>query len=178
MDAPLVQYTTTSDGCKIAFTVSGQGPPLVLSPGLTFNHVQLSWSIPSAGSWLRALSSRFRVTAFDHRGTGMSTRGLGRDLEAADFELDIAAVMDKVGSSPVVLLACHSSVHPAVRYALRHGERIGALVLLGGGVSLSSSWVLTAGRNWEYFLETVSPPEGAAVSGLSLTMVQISSLRS
>jgi len=47
MDAPPVQYVTTSDGYNIAYTVCGEGTPLVFMSS-PFMHVQLYWSTPGA----------------------------------------------------------------------------------------------------------------------------------
>jgi DNA-binding CsgD family transcriptional regulator/pimeloyl-ACP methyl ester carboxylesterase len=124
----------------------------------------LNWSIPSAGSWHEALAARFRLIHFDNRGRGMSTRGLRQDFEVTDFDIDLAAVMDRAGKTPVVLVALGSSSHSVVRYAVKHPDRVLAVVMLNGYISSQSArgapWSLTAdlGRtNWEMFLETLSP---------------------
>lgn len=80
MDAPPVQYVTTSDGVSIAYAVSGSGPTLVILPG-AFEHVQLAWQYPPLQPWLEGLAQRFQVIQIDERGAGMSTRGLAEDHE-------------------------------------------------------------------------------------------------
>ena len=67
MDAPPVQYVTTSDGFSIAYTVAGSGTPLVVLPG-TFYHVQYAWEFPGLGQWLQALAMNYQVILMDIRG--------------------------------------------------------------------------------------------------------------
>jgi len=65
-----VPTLNAADGCRIYYEVEGDGPPLVLIPGLG----------GSAGFWsdiARHLIAHFRVISFDHRGAGRSDRPLG-----------------------------------------------------------------------------------------------------
>ena len=182
MNAPPVQYVTTSDGRSIAYTVTGEGEPLVLIGG-TFNHVQLNYTVPSAGSWGVALASRFKLIHYDHRGQGMSTRGLSKDFTLAERERDLEAVLDKLQPSSVVLLAGQIGCHTATQYALRHPDQVRALVFLNGYASGKEALILSfrelAASNWEVFLETISPattwtPEErrSAVASFRLMMTQ------
>ena len=79
MEPPAVQYVTTSDGYDIAYTISGEGPPLVLTP-TPFGHLSNDWQWWKR-SLLEALTQRFRLVRYDSRGQGMSSRGLGEGFE-------------------------------------------------------------------------------------------------
>ena len=91
----------------------------------------------------------------------MSSRGLSPNFSLADRERDIEAVLNKLGPSPVVLLANQLACHEATMYALHHPERLKALVFSNGYVSGSEALVLSsrnlAANNWDVFLEMVSP---------------------
>ena len=46
---PQVQYAKTSDGVSIAYTVTGEGPPLlILPPNHSTQSCQLEWSHPAS----------------------------------------------------------------------------------------------------------------------------------
>jgi DNA-binding CsgD family transcriptional regulator/pimeloyl-ACP methyl ester carboxylesterase len=128
MDAPAVQYVTTSDGYSIAYAVTGPGRPYVLLPG-AFEHVQLAWQYPKLYPWLEAISARFQLIQLDERGAGMSTRGLKEDHAVEDYQLDIEAVIDRLNPAPFVLHATTTRSLCAVQFALDHPERVSALVL-------------------------------------------------
>jgi DNA-binding CsgD family transcriptional regulator/pimeloyl-ACP methyl ester carboxylesterase len=127
MEAPPVQYVTTSDGFSIAYGVRGDGPPLVLLP-FAFNHIQVGWSENSwFGRWLDGLASRFRFVRYDGRGQGMSTRNLPATFKFADLEHDLEAVIERLELDKVVLMAVGPIGHIAVGYAARHPERVQAI---------------------------------------------------
>ncbi len=132
MDAPPVHYVTTSDGCKIAYTVCGEGRPLICTPFGGFNHVQLNWQ-RGYSPWLQGLSERFRLIHFDGRGQGLSTRGLPESASMADWGRDLEAVADGLQLDRFVILGCFLWSHVAVRYAVDHPERVDALVSLYAG---------------------------------------------
>jgi tetratricopeptide (TPR) repeat protein len=56
---------------RIAYQVIGEGPDLVMVPGLT-SHLEVQWRDPSYRRFVRSLSSFCRLVRFDKRGTGLS----------------------------------------------------------------------------------------------------------
>ena len=59
MSAPgEIHYARTSDGIDIAYTVFGEGPDLLVSPGFV-THLDLMWDFPFFEG-IRALGERFR----------------------------------------------------------------------------------------------------------------------
>jgi DNA-binding CsgD family transcriptional regulator/pimeloyl-ACP methyl ester carboxylesterase len=160
MDAPPVQYVTTSDGYSIAYTVSGQGRPLVMLPQPQ-NHIQLHWREPAwVSSWLLGLAERFRFIQYDGRGQGLSTRGLPESFSLPDLEIDLDAVVEKTGLSSFTLLAVQTRGHTAVRYTVEHPGRVEALVLVSCLISLAD-WPLRllkplAEQDWDAFLRSLA----------------------
>src|SRR5438105_6911870 len=115
MEPPSVQYATTRDGLRIAFTVFGEGPAFVALPSGP-SHMSLGWRRPEGppvfGPSARSaalLGERFRVVTFDRRGAGLSTRGLGPDHSYEDCLLDIDAVVNRLSLGRFILYgALHS----------------------------------------------------------------------
>jgi len=175
MDAPPVQYVTTSDGWSIAYTVSGEGTPLVYvsSP---FDHARLYWTTPSVfRDLLQALAARFKLICYDSRGQGMSSRGLPEDFRIEDFETDLEAVVGHLQLDRFVLLAFHGSARVAIKYAAQHPERVLALILVNANTgdpsldtrSTPSDLEEVARRDWDLFVEAMArllwPSEELAV---------------
>ena len=172
MDAPPVHYVRTSDGYDIAYTVSGDGAPLLLPPYI-HSHVQLNWQndliIARRTRVLQKLASRFRVTTFDNRGQGLSSRGLPSNLVLPDFDIDTEAVAGQIEDKTFVFIACARSSHLAVRYIMKHPERVAAFVLISAQRSMQDASVLGLAppsglfdllptQNWEFFLQTQVMP--------------------
>ena len=81
---------------------------------------------------MAALTSRFRVVLYDHRGTGRSVRELANPHSVDAMADDIVAVMDAAG-----LLSAHVVGHAAgalagLALALRHPARLDKLVVVNG----------------------------------------------
>jgi pimeloyl-ACP methyl ester carboxylesterase/DNA-binding CsgD family transcriptional regulator len=158
MDAPPVQYVTTSDGYDIAYTVSGAGRTLLVTPA-QMNHCLMDWQGESGkAKWMEAASERFRVIHYDSRGQGMSKRGLRADLAMEDYERDIEAVVEYNRLERFVLFGFLMFSHVAIRYAVKHPERVEALVLLNPRVEGGVGGVLPpladlARTDWEAYLE-------------------------
>ena len=165
MEPPVVRYTTTDDGYSLAYCERGDGEPLLLLP-LGLNHIQLAWQHDGRiSSWLEQLAASFRLIQYDHRGQGMSRRGLKRGHVMADYERDLEAILDKLGLSNVILLGYFYSGHTAIRFAARHPERVKALVLISCSVSISAwpldSLLRMAEQNWDAMLYNWVPPTAA-----------------
>jgi DNA-binding CsgD family transcriptional regulator/pimeloyl-ACP methyl ester carboxylesterase len=172
MDAPPVQYVTTSDGYSIAYMTCGTGPVLVFLPQL-YQHSQLLWA-SRYGATLRYWAKRFRVVQYDSRGQGMSQRGLPDDHSMEAYERDLEAVIDAVGAKTVALHGSTHFGHVAIRYALQHPGQVAALILHDTGVDgtfdhLATDQVVELTRsNWNLALllvaKTIFPrSDGAAM---------------
>jgi len=108
---------------RLSFEALGRedAPPVLLVMGMGFS--ARAW-----GSLPERLSRDFRVVVFDNRGAGGSTappRPFGMD----DLADDAAAVLDaaRVGRASVFGISMGGMI--ALALALRHPERVGALVL-------------------------------------------------
>ena len=183
MNAPPVRYVTTPDGVDIAYTDSGEGQAFVFLP-IFHNHVQDIWlGAYTFSSLLNELASRFRLVNFDSRGMGMSTRCLPDTLSLDDYLRDLETVVDKLHLDRFTLLgSCQSSLLGA-HYAVRHPERVSALVLVNGAISwndwrLPSVYDRLPFEDWDLFLynmvpQTRTPAESRrAVELMSRSMTQ------
>lgn len=125
-----VRFCTSFDGTRLAFAVSGEGPPLVRAPHW-FTHLEHDWTNPAMRPWVEDLSRRYRLLRFDQRGTGLSDR----EVPEISFEAhvrDLEAVIDAAGFDRFALLGLSQGAASAVRYAAGHPERVSHLVLHGG----------------------------------------------
>jgi DNA-binding CsgD family transcriptional regulator len=79
----------------------------------------------------------------------------------ADLELDLEAVLDALKLQRFILVGYFYSAHVAIRYAVKHPDRVRALVLVSCSVSMAAwplnSLVLMADQNWEAFLHNWVP---------------------
>jgi len=127
-----VRYCTTEDGVSIAYSVTGQGPSLLLmQPGPS--HLELVWRTPRYTDLLEWLSRENSLILPDPRGCGMSQRE-GFDI---DFDLDYAAVVSAVGVDRLILFAMSGGGPNAIRFAATRPELVERLVLW-------NTWAATA----------------------------------
>lgn len=124
-----IRFCTSTDGVKLAYAVSGEGPPLVLSASW-FTHLENQWRSLVWRSWLEGLSREYMVVRYDSRGCGLSDRHLENvtfDTWIQDFE----CVVDAVGLEQFSVLGTCLGGPIAMEYAARHPDRVGRLVLYG-----------------------------------------------
>ena len=69
-----IQYVTTSDGIRIAYSVTGSGPALVFVTEPVISHTDLEWSHPIFGAMLASAGGGNTLVRYDSRGTGLSDR--------------------------------------------------------------------------------------------------------
>jgi len=124
-----IRFGIAPDNVRLAFATSGQGPALVKTAHW-LTHIEFDWNSPVWRHWLTELSSRHTLIRYDQRGCGLS------DWNVTDFSLeaqvgDLEAVVDQAGLQQFPLLGLSSSGAVAVRYALRHPERVTHLILYG-----------------------------------------------
>ncbi|MGB7855591.1 MAG: hypothetical protein WBL48_06805 [Pseudolabrys sp.] len=70
-----IRFCTSSDGVKLAYAVTGNGPPLVMS-ATWLTHLEHQWRSLAWKPWLEALSRDHTLLRYDSRGCGLSDRGI------------------------------------------------------------------------------------------------------
>lgn len=127
-----IRFCRSFDGTRIAFAVSGNGPPLVRAPHW-FTHLEHDWNNPAMMPWVAGLSRHYSLLRFDQRGTGLSDR----DVPEISFESmvgDLASVVDAAGFGRFAILGLSQGASTAVAYASLHPERVSHLIICGGFV--------------------------------------------
>lgn len=103
-------------------------PPLILSSGLG----------GSAHYWapnIAALSERYRVIAYDHRGTGRSDRALPDAVTVDDLAADMLALLDALAIPRAIVVGHAAGGVAALALALMAPDRIDKLVVVNGWAS-------------------------------------------
>jgi pimeloyl-ACP methyl ester carboxylesterase len=122
-------FLDCGDGARLYYETHGAGPALVFAHGLGGGH--LSW-------WQQVPHFRDRYTcvAFDHRGFGLSTESPAKPGPDAYVD-DLAALVDHLRLPDVRLVAQSMGGWTCLGYALRHPDRVKALVLAATTGTLS-----------------------------------------
>jgi len=107
--------------CSVYYDVYGSGPALVFAHGLGGNH--LSW-------WQQVahFGTRYTCVSFAHRGFAPSGPVPGASAPDA-YADDLAALIAELGLKDVRLVAQSMGGWTCLEYALRHPDKVKALVL-------------------------------------------------
>jgi class 3 adenylate cyclase len=133
-----VQYCTTEDGVRIAYCVTGEGPPLLACPYF-IESFGLDHMWPPYEQFMVALGQHARLIRFDTRGLGLS------DHNVTDFSLealirDIDAVVGAAGVDAIDVWAAMGSVMRAIGYVVQRPDRVRNLVLYEAYGSGTDVW--------------------------------------
>jgi len=126
----VIRYCRSPDGVRIAYAVSGTGPP-ILRAAHWMSHLQYEWESPVWRHWIDSLSSGHTLIRYDERGNGLSDWDAG-DLSSAAMVSDLESVADASGLTAFPLLGVSQSCAVSVAYVVRHPERVSHLILYGG----------------------------------------------
>lgn len=131
-DTQSIRFTRSSHGARIAFSKSGNGPPLV-RVAHWLSHLELDWQSPVWRPLIETLDRKNTLNRYDQRGTGLSSRDLvDADIDA--FADDLMAVADANNLDRFPIFSASQAVPVAIRFAQRYPERVSGLVLYGGYV--------------------------------------------
>jgi pimeloyl-ACP methyl ester carboxylesterase/DNA-binding CsgD family transcriptional regulator len=125
-----IRFCKTADDVRIAYAVSGNGPPLVM-PATWLAHLEHQWKSPVWRPWLETLSNKYTLIRYDSRGCGLSDRD-GPALSFDGWMKDVEAVADAAGFECFDMVAVCWGSPIAIDYAARHPDRVQRLVLYGG----------------------------------------------
>jgi len=133
-------YLDTKDGAKLYYEVHGKGEPVIFLHGIMMN--TLSWS-----PFIPELSKRFKLILLDFRDQGRSSRmkdPYGQDIHVGD----IVSLLDALNLSKVHVMGLSYGGQVALRFALRHQERIKSLCLFNTP-NLITKHLFEIGKAWE-----------------------------
>jgi 3-oxoadipate enol-lactonase len=114
---------------SIYYEVHGDGPALVLAHGMGGNHASWFNQVPFFSRW-------FKVVTFDHRGFGNS-RNLEGGTDRSRFPDDLKDLLDHLGIAKAVLVAQSMGGGSCANFAVRHPEKVRALILADTLVGLT-----------------------------------------
>jgi pimeloyl-ACP methyl ester carboxylesterase/predicted Ser/Thr protein kinase len=125
-----VRFCSATDHVRLAYSVVGDGPPLVKTANW-LTHLEFDWDSPIWRHLFLELARTHRLFRYDGRGNGLS------DHEAADISFetmvqDLETVVDSSGLDRFSLLGISQGCAVSIAYAVRHPERVERLVLYGG----------------------------------------------
>jgi pimeloyl-ACP methyl ester carboxylesterase/DNA-binding CsgD family transcriptional regulator len=124
------RFCTAPDGVGLAYSIEGDGPPLVKA-GNWLSHLDYDRQSPVWRHWVRELSRGRTLIRYDERGCGLSDRQLDAMPTLDTFVDDLAAVVDATRLERFDLLGLSGGGPTAIEYAARHPERVSRLVLYG-----------------------------------------------
>jgi pimeloyl-ACP methyl ester carboxylesterase len=108
------------------------------APGGTPALLFLSGGFGTVQNWnrvIRRLDGKYRTVRFDARARGKSGRSADYSVQAAVE--DVGRVMNATGIERPILVGWSLGATIAVRYAARHPERVGGLVLIDGAYPIA-----------------------------------------
>jgi pimeloyl-ACP methyl ester carboxylesterase/DNA-binding CsgD family transcriptional regulator len=118
-------------GRRVAYAVSGAGPPIV-APAWWVSHLQRDWEDPAFRGLWDWVGQGYAFVRYDRLGVGMSDRDVPE--EQLTFEAEVAllrAVLDELGLERVVLVGGSSGGCSAIAFAAHFPERVSRLLLYG-----------------------------------------------
>lgn len=124
-----IRFCTTWDGAKLAYAISGEGPPLVMS-ATWLTHLEYQWRSLAWKPWLEALSRQYTLVRYDSRGCGLSDRQV-RSVSFETWVQDFESVINASGFKRFALLGTCQGGPIALEYAARHPKRVSHLILYG-----------------------------------------------
>jgi class 3 adenylate cyclase/pimeloyl-ACP methyl ester carboxylesterase len=158
MREPQIRYAKTSDGVSIAYSVFGDGPPVIYLGAFPAG-IHLYSQFALARGWTdRFVESGWQIIRFDFRGTGSSDRdAVDITMEARLRDLD--AVVERVGLQRFAVVGHLLGAINAIAYTANRSSRVSRLALSepiasGGSILSSTAEVLKTMRplledHWE-----------------------------
>jgi pimeloyl-ACP methyl ester carboxylesterase len=125
-----IRFCTAPDGVQLAYSLIGQGPPL-MKTGNWMTHLEFDLESPIWRPLYRELATDHALIRYDARGNGLSDRAVD-DISFDAFVSDLEAVVDAARLTRFALLGISQGCAVSIAYAVRHPERVSHLILYGG----------------------------------------------
>jgi len=125
-----IQYCTSPDGVRLAYSVMGKGTPIVRAAHW-LTHLEYDLKSPVWRHFVLGLAHRHTLIRYDARGEGLSQRYVG-EISFDKWLTDLETVADAAKLDRFILLGVSQGASVSVAYAVRHPERVTKLILHGG----------------------------------------------
>jgi pimeloyl-ACP methyl ester carboxylesterase/DNA-binding CsgD family transcriptional regulator len=125
-----IRICTSQDNVRIAYAISGSGPPLVKAANW-MGHLGADLQSPIWGHLFSELTRNHTLVCYDERGWGLSDKDV-EDLSLAARLHDLEAVIVACGIDRFPLLGISQGASLAVAYTVSHPEQVTHLILYGG----------------------------------------------
>ncbi|MGW3649448.1 alpha/beta fold hydrolase [Streptomyces sp. NPDC000878] len=126
-DHEVIRFCRSADGTRIAYALTGEGPPLVKTANW-LTHLDLDRTNPMWAHWFDGLTRGRQLIRYDERGCGLSSWDMG-SFTLDNLVADLDAVADAVGLDRFPLLGVSQGGAVAVAYAALRPERVSHLIL-------------------------------------------------
>lgn len=136
---PVIRFLPFA-GRRVAYAVSGDGPPLV-APAWWVSHLELDWEDPGFRGFWESVGDGYTVVRYDRLGVGMSDRELPEEPTLDGEEALLGAVLDELELEKAVLVGGSSGGCAAIAFAAHFPARVKRLLLYGAyadGPSITS----------------------------------------
>jgi class 3 adenylate cyclase/pimeloyl-ACP methyl ester carboxylesterase len=125
-----IRFCTSPDGVQLAYSMVGQGLPLVKT-GNWMTHLEYDLESPIWRHLYIELAKFRTLIRYDARGNGLSDRAVD-DISFDAFVRDLETVVEAARVERFALFGISQGCAVSVAYAVRHPERVSHLVLYGG----------------------------------------------
>ena len=142
-----IRFCSSQDGTRIAYAISGEGPPLVMA-GQSFSHLEGEWDCLVRQPLLQFLCARHTLVRYDMRGTGLSDRDC-KEFAFPRYVQDLEAVVAASGLASFDLMGITGGGALAVSHAANHPKQVKQLVLIGSYLRGRTVRSTTAGEREE-----------------------------
>jgi pimeloyl-ACP methyl ester carboxylesterase len=126
-DPPTLHRIPVAPAETLAVAVVGEGPPVVLLPGLfgsAYGYRAITRSLAEGG---------YRAVVIEPLGIGNSSRPFRSDYSLTAQSVRVAAVIDSLHVAPVVIVAHSVAGSIAMRLAVQRPELVSGILSLEGG---------------------------------------------
>ncbi|MBI2509206.1 MAG: alpha/beta hydrolase, partial [Betaproteobacteria bacterium] len=130
IEAQHIRFCTSRDGVRLAYAVTGEGPPLVRT-ATWLSHLEYEWQNPIRRPTRDVLSRHFSLVRYDQRGCGLSDWNV-QDISFEAWVEDLDTVVQAAGLRHFSLLGGSQGCAIAIAYAARYPEKVSHLMLYGG----------------------------------------------
>ncbi|MBZ0283378.1 MAG: alpha/beta fold hydrolase [Anaerolineae bacterium] len=125
-----VYFTNSFDGTRIAYSIAGNGPPLVKAANY-MSHQEHDWDSPVWRHWLEELTHEHTLITSDERGSGLSDWDT-KDVSFEAWVHDLEAVVNAADVRQFPVFGMSQGGAVAVAYAALHPEKVSHLIVHGG----------------------------------------------